>query len=73
MRILVVEDNAALADGISGALTRMDMAVDVVGDGSEADDILRTQEFNLVVMDLNLPGCDGLEVLKRYRQNGGKS
>lgn len=73
MRILVVEDNAALADGISSALTRMEMAVDVVGDGSEADDILRTQEFNLVVMDLNLPGYDGLEVLKRYRQNGGKA
>ena len=73
MRILVVEDNAALADGISSALTRMEMAVDVVGDGTEADNILRTQEFNLVVMDLNLPGYDGLEILKRYRQNGGKA
>ena len=69
----MVEDNAALADGISGALSRMEMAVDVVDDGNEADSILRTQEFNLVVMDLNLPGYDGLEVLKRYRQNGGKA
>ncbi|MFD2205375.1 response regulator [Kiloniella antarctica] len=68
-----MEDNAALADGISSALTRMKMAVDVVGDGIDADSILRTQEFDLVVMDLNLPGYDGLEVLKRYRQNTGKA
>ncbi|MCZ4280227.1 response regulator transcription factor [Kiloniella laminariae] len=73
MRILVVEDNAALADGISSALKRMEMAVDVVGDGCEADHILRTQIFDLVVMDLNLPGYDGLEVLKRYRQNNGQA
>ncbi|WP_020593406.1 response regulator [Kiloniella laminariae] len=72
MRILVVEDNSALADGISSALRRMEMAVDVVGDGCEADHILRTQEFDLVVMDLNLPGYDGLEVLRRYRLDGGR-
>lgn len=70
MRILVVEDNAALADGISRALDKAGFAVDVSGDGEEADDILATQTFDLVVLDLNLPGRDGLDVLKRARARG---
>ncbi|OUR80741.1 DNA-binding response regulator [Alphaproteobacteria bacterium 46_93_T64] len=70
MRILVVEDNVALADGISTALGHIGLAVDVLGDGVEADEVLRTQAFDVVVLDLNLPGCDGLEVLKKLRARG---
>jgi len=67
MRVLVVEDNAALADGISTALSQIGFAVDVLADGLEADEVLRTQSYDVIVLDLNLPGCDGLEVLKRLR------
>ncbi len=67
MRVLVVEDNVALADGIASALTQLGLAVDVLGDGIEADEVLRTQDFDAVVLDLNLPGCDGLEVLQNLR------
>ncbi|MDP2698439.1 response regulator transcription factor [Thalassospira sp.] len=67
MRVLVVEDHEALADGIARSLQHAGYAVDVIADGEEADDILRTQEYGLVVLDLNLPGMDGLEILKRLR------
>ncbi|MDV7340224.1 response regulator transcription factor [Terasakiella sp. A23] len=67
MRVLVVEDNIALADGIASALAQLDLAVDVLGDGVEADEVLRTQDYDVVVLDLNLPGCDGLEVLRNLR------
>lgn len=67
MRVLVVEDNVALADGICSALTQLGFAVDVLGNGLEADEVLRIQDYDAIVLDLNLPGCDGLEVLKNLR------
>lgn len=67
MRVLVVEDNAALADGISTALSQINLAVDVLGDGLEADEVLRTQNFDVIILDLNLPGLDGFQVLKNLR------
>lgn len=70
MRLLVVEDNAALADGISRALEKAGFAVDVLGDGSEANEVLRTQKFDLVVLDVNLPGMNGLQVLSEMRKRG---
>lgn len=73
MRVLVVEDHAALADGIAGSLRQSGYAVDVIADGEEADDVLRTQEYGLVVLDLNLPKLDGLEILKRLRHRGAES
>ena len=73
MRILVVEDNIALADGISRAISKAGFAVDVTGDGTEASEILATQDYDLVVLDLNLPGCDGLEILKNLRRRARDS
>lgn len=70
MRIFLVEDNSALADGVSRALTKVGYAVDTTADGEDADSILATQDFDLVILDLNLPGFDGLEVLKRLRARG---
>ncbi|MEH6403767.1 MAG: response regulator transcription factor [Sneathiella sp.] len=70
MRLLVVEDNAALADGISRALEKAGFAVDVLGDGAEANDILTTENFDLVVLDVNLPGMNGLQVLSEMRKRG---
>ncbi|WP_343561807.1 response regulator transcription factor [Kiloniella sp. b19] len=73
MRALVVEDNPALANGISTALERRGLAVDVVHDGLDADGILRVESFDVVILDLSLPGCDGLEVLKNLRARGNNT
>lgn len=71
MRILVVEDNPTLAEGLGKVLRSSGYAVDIVHDGLSADTVLRTQSYDLVVLDLNLPELDGLDVLKalRARQN----
>lgn len=71
MRILVVEDNATLANGLAAVLKGSGYAVDIVGDGASAIAVLATERFDLVVLDLNLPEHDGLEVLRvmRSRQN----
>ncbi len=67
MRILVVEDNRTLADGLAAVLRVAGYAVDVVHDGVSADAVLATESFDLVVLDLSLPEMDGLEVLRRLR------
>jgi two-component system response regulator TctD len=67
MRVLLVEDHPELARWIAKAFRDGGLAVDVVSDGNDADQVLATQEYALVVLDLTLPGLDGLEVLKRLR------
>lgn len=67
MRILVVEDNRTLADGLAVVLRVAGYAVDVVRDGVSADAVLTTETFDLVVLDLSLPEMDGLDVLRRMR------
>jgi two-component system OmpR family response regulator len=68
MRILIVEDDPLLADGLTRSLTRADYAVDLAADGGAADAVLATQTFDLVILDLGLPKLDGFEVLKRLRR-----
>ena len=65
MRILLVEDNQALADGLSAILRGTGHAVDVVNDGASADAAISAEAFDLVILDLTLPDMDGLEVLRR--------
>jgi two-component system OmpR family response regulator len=72
MRILLVEDDNLLADAISRALTQTAHVVDVAPTGPAADAALRASEYGLVILDVNLPGMDGLEVLKRLRGRGVK-
>jgi two-component system OmpR family response regulator len=67
MRILVAEDNETLADGLAAVLRAAGYAVDVVGDGVSADAAIATIDFDLVVLDLNLPEMDGLDVLRAMR------
>jgi two-component system, OmpR family, response regulator len=73
MRILIVEDDPILADGLTHALRRSGFAVDRVGDGVAADAALATQSFDLVILDLELPRMGGLEVLRRLRARQGKT
>ncbi|GAA5785249.1 response regulator [Chitiniphilus shinanonensis] len=67
MRILLVEDNLPLAQSLTRALTQAGFAVDTMHNGSEADNVLRTQDYALTILDLGLPKLDGWEVLKRLR------
>jgi DNA-binding response OmpR family regulator len=67
MRLLIVEDNEPLGRSIEGAFRAKGYAVDRVESGDDADSALRTQEYDLVILDLGLPDVDGLEVLRRLR------
>ncbi len=70
MRIAVVEDNQALAKAVAAALTDEGHGVDVIPDGDEASDFLSQERPDLVILDINLPGKSGLEVLKGLRTAG---
>jgi len=72
MRILIVEDDPVLADGLTRSLRQADYAVDYASDGAEADHVLATQAYDLVILDLGLPKIDGFEVLRRVRRRGVK-
>jgi two-component system OmpR family response regulator len=67
MRILVAEDDAILADGVTRTLRQSGYAVDWVKNGVEADSALDTDDFDLLILDIGLPKKSGLEVLKRLR------
>jgi DNA-binding response OmpR family regulator len=73
MRILVVEDDALLADGLTRVLKRSGHAVDQVRTGLQADNSLRLTSYELVVLDVGLPGIDGFEVLRRLRSRRSKA
>ena len=67
MRILIAEDDAVLADGLSRSLRAAGYAVDVVDSGDTADSALAAQTFDLLILDVGLPKLSGLEVLRRLR------
>jgi len=73
MRILVVEDTVDMAEAIARRLRKLGYAVDGAADGTEADELLRTETYNLVVLDLMLPGLDGKTVLHRLRQRRSRT
>ncbi|MDD4913959.1 MAG: response regulator transcription factor [Methylococcales bacterium] len=68
MRLLLVEDDAILGDGLKTGLAMEGYAVDWLTDGLLADEALRTNHYDLVVLDWNLPRMDGLSILKALRK-----
>jgi len=70
MRILVVEDDAMIAQGLQTGLRQAGFAVDGIPDGRRASLALQSDRFDLVLLDLGLPGRDGLEVLRELRRRG---
>ena len=67
MRILVVEDNTELAQWLARALRQEQYTVDCIGNGLDADFALKSEQYNLVILDLALPKLEGREVLRRLR------
>lgn len=72
MRVLVVEDEARLADHLASALAEAGYAVDRASDGEQADFLGQTEPYDAVILDLGLPKTDGLAVLRRWREAGLK-
>ena len=70
MRILLVEDDPQLGDGLTIGLRQAGFAVDWVKDGNSADHALQAETFDLAVVDLGLPRLSGMEVLSRARSRG---
>lgn len=73
LRILLVEDNQVLSEGLSALLRGSGYAVDVVSDGASADAAITAESFDLVILDLNLPEMDGIEVLRSMRSRQDKA
>lgn len=76
LSLLLVEDDAVLADGLVRTLQAQDMQVDVLRDGLAADARLQGSppaQFSVVVLDIGLPGIDGFEVLRRLRARGAST
>jgi two-component system response regulator TctD len=67
MRILVVEDNSELSQWLGRTLRKEQYTVDCLDNGADADFALRSQKYNLIILDLALPRMDGKEVLRRLR------
>ena len=67
MRILLVEDNAELANWLARALRKEQYTVNWIANGADADFALRAERYSLVILDLALPKMEGREVLRRLR------
>lgn len=70
MRLLILEDDPQLGEALSGGLRQEGHVVDWFTDGQQADAAIGSTAYDALVLDLGLPGADGLVWLKRWRQGG---
>lgn len=70
MRVLVVEDEPPIARQLAAALADTGYAVDVAHDGPRADLLAHGEQYDAIVLDLGLPGTDGLTLLRDWRERG---
>ena len=68
MRLLLVEDDLMVASGIKLGLTDAGYAADWVGSGERAEEVLQRETFDVAIVDIGLPGMDGLELTRRLRR-----
>lgn len=68
MKLLLVEDEALLSKNIAKGLRLLGYAVDCAFDGEEALELYSLNDYDLMILDLNLPKLDGMEVLQRIRE-----
>ncbi len=70
MRVLIVEDDTRIAEDIRDAVQAAGFVADIASDGEEAWFVGGTEPYDAVILDLGLPGIDGLTILKRWRSEG---
>lgn len=70
MRILLVEDDALIGDGIKTGLSKMGFSVDWFTEGHQGKEALYSAPYDAVILDLTLPGMDGRDVLRDWREHG---
>jgi two-component system OmpR family response regulator len=70
MRILLAEDDVALAQRLQPLLAQAGYVVQAVADGRQAEEIGQIEDLQAAIVDLGLPGLDGLSVIERWRGNG---
>ncbi len=68
MRILIVEDEKKIADSIKKGLTQESYAVDVANDGNQGRDLAVTEDYDVIILDLMLPGMDGMQICSYLRE-----
>ena len=68
MRLLLVEDDVMVASGIKLGLSEAGYAVDWVGSGERAQEVLQKETFDIAVVDIGLPGMDGLALTQNLRK-----
>ena len=73
MRLLLIEDERKVADFIARGLRAERFAVDIAYDGTTGWDMASTVDYDLIILDLMLPGLSGTELLKRFRRKGGNA
>ena len=73
MRVLLVEDESRIADFVARGLTEQGYAVDVASDGDEALEWPRVADFDVIILDVMLPGRDGMEVCRTLRERRVRS
>lgn len=73
MRLLVVEDEKALCESIAKGLRLDGYEVDTAFDGEEAMNVISLESYDLIILDLNLPGMDGLDILRNMRENDNET
>jgi DNA-binding response OmpR family regulator len=69
MRILIVEDDQKLANILQRGLTELAYAVDIAYDGDEGEEMAKAVSYDLIILDIILPGKDGIEVCLELRRN----
>jgi len=70
IRVLLIDDETVFVDNLAGVLTRRGMTVRSVNDGLKALEVLSDEQYDVLVLDLRMPGMDGVEVLKAIRERG---
>lgn len=73
MRLLLIEDERKVADVVARGLRADRLAVDVAYDGNTGWEMASSVDYDLIVLDLMLPGLNGTELLRRLRRKGGKA